>query len=110
MGKTYRKTSLALLLALGATLPAVGLAAASTNTERASVKVSYADLNIHSEAGAKALYARLKSASERVCDVGSFWEHGSITKFRDAKMCYVEVLSQAVENIDSDALSKIHSG
>ena len=77
--------------------------------EDTSVKVSYEDLNINSEAGARVLYSRLKRASEKVCNVESLTEHGSIERVRDARLCYREVLSSAVENIDSDALTRIHT-
>ena len=70
--------------------------------------MSYEDLNINSEAGARVLYSRLKRASAKACNVESLSEHGSIERVSDAKLCYHEVLSSAVENIDSDALTKIH--
>ena len=110
MGKNYRKTGVSLLLAIGITLPAIELAAAPSQIEGFSVKVSYADLNIHSEAGAKVLYSRLKRASQKVCDVGSYSQHGSVLEVRKAKACYHETLSTAVGNIDSDALKNVHSG
>ena len=110
MGKTYRKTGISLLLALGITLPAIAFAGAPSQIEDTSIRVSYEDLNIQSEAGARVLYSRLKRASARACDVESLTEHGSIDRARDAKTCYHEALSNAVENIDSDALTEIHAG
>ena len=109
MGKTNRRTGISLLLALGVALPAITFAGAPSYFEEVSVKVSYEDLNIHSEAGARVLYSRLKRASEKACDVESLSEHGSIERVRAAKLCYHEVLSSAVENIDSDALTRIHA-
>jgi UrcA family protein len=109
MGKSFRKTGIALLVAVGITVPAVASAADPSEDEETSVKVSYADLNIDSEAGARVLYSRLKRASQRACNVESLTEHGSVDRARDAKACYEEVLSAAVANIDSAALSKIHA-
>ena len=110
MGKTNRKTGISLLLALGFTLPTIAFAGAPSQIEDTAIKVSYEDLNIQSEAGAKALYSRLKRASAKACNVESLSEHGSIDRARDAKICYQETLSDAVENIDSDALAEIHAG
>ena len=97
------------MLAIGITLPAIGLAAAPSQFEVVSVKVSYADLNIHSESGAKVLYSRLKRASKEVCDVGSYQDHGSFSVARKAKTCYRDALSKAVGHIDSDALKEVHA-
>lgn len=109
MGKTNRKTGIALLIAFGITLPAAASAGGPGQAEDTSIKVSYEDLNIDSAAGARVLYARLKRASERACNVESLSEHGSIERALDAKACYDEVLSNAVENVGSDALTRIHA-
>ena len=45
------------------------IAAAPSQFESEGITVSWADLNIHSKAGAKVLYSRLQSASAAVCDV-----------------------------------------
>ena len=108
MGNTNRKTGILLLIAFGITLPAAASAGAPGQTEDTAVTVSYADLNIHSEAGAQVLYARLKRASERVCHVAPFSEYGSVKRVRDSRVCYDEALSDAVESIGSDALTRIH--
>ena len=110
MGKTIRKTGISAFMALAIALPAIGSAAAAVEIDDALVRVSYADLNIQSEAGARVLYSRLKHASEMVCDVGSFSEHGSVERARTAKECYQAALSKFVDNIDSDELKKIHAG
>ncbi len=110
MGKTNRKTAISLLLALGITLPAIGSAAAPSQFEDVSVRVSYADLNIESEAGAKVLYSRLKHASEKACNVGSYLEDFSVSRAFEAKTCYRNALAKAVENIGSDALTRMHTG
>lgn len=109
MRKINRRTGISLLIAIGIALPAVASAGGPDQAEDTSIKVSYEDLNIDSEAGARALYSRLKRASAKACNVESLSEHGSIERVRDAKLCYHEVLSGAVENIDSDALTKIHA-
>ena len=109
MGKTNRKTRLSTLLLLGIALPAAGMAATPSQIDDAAVKVSYADLNIQSEAGARVLYTRLKKASEEVCGIQTHVIDGSLAATLRARACFRETLEASVENIDSDALTKIHS-
>ena len=110
MGKTNRTTSIALITVIGITLPALGLAGVPSQTEKVSVKVSYADLDIHSSAGAKVLYARLRRASEEVCVSRGYMTTRSLTETSKAKACVREALEASVEKIDSDALEEIHAG
>ena len=109
MRKFNRKTGISLLIAVGIALPAVASAGVPDQAGDTSIKVSYEDLNIGSEEGARVLYSRLKRASAKACNVESLSEHGSIERVRDARLCYHEVLSNAVENIESDALTRIHA-
>ncbi len=85
------------------------LAAAPTQIESDRVTVSYADLNIHSSAGAAVLYSRLKAASETVCSVESYRELGSLSRVAETENCYSETLDEAVAEIDSAALRRLHS-
>ena len=85
------------------------IAAAPSQFESERITVSYADLNIHSAAGARVLYARLKAASKSVCDVESYRELGSLSRVAEAESCYAETLEEAVTEIDSAALRRIHS-
>jgi len=75
-----------------------------------SAKISYADLNIETETGAKVLYARLKWASAQVCGIESFTTVRSLSVRRNALNCFQETLEASVEKIDSDALTRAHSG
>ena len=110
MGKTKRTSWLSPLLLLGIAVPAIGMAAAPSQIDDASIKVSYADLNIQSEAGARVLYTRLKRASEEVCGIQTHVINGSLAATLRARACFDETLEASVRKIDSDALSKIHSG
>ena len=109
MGNNYRVAFVS-LLAAGIAVPAAAYAAAPTHFSDASVKVSYADLDIQSKAGAKVLYSRLKRASEEVCGIKPHVINGSLAETHKARMCYREALEASVENIDSDALTEIHAG
>ncbi len=89
-------------------LPLSASAAAPSQFEDASVKVSYKDLNIESEAGAQSLYARLKHASKKACNLRSRTVTGSLRAVAEAKRCYNETLEAAVKEIDNDTLTRIH--
>lgn len=73
-----------------------------------SVSVSFADLNIKNEQGAKVLYRRLQRASESVCDVRDARNTRCLEDLRAADECYNKTLDAAVESIDSDALMSLH--
>lgn len=101
--------SIAAIFVLGLALPMAGLAASPSHIDSAAVKVSYADLNIANEAGAKVLYARLQRASEEVCGIGSHAVVRSLTEIRKARACYEKTLATAVNRIDSDVLTSVHN-
>ena len=89
--------------------PATAYAAAPSQFENTSVKVSYSDLDIQTEAGAKVLYARLKRASRQACGFEPYKRFG-LGELSKAKACYREALDKAVTSIDSDSLRGMHSG
>ncbi|MGI9204186.1 MAG: UrcA family protein [Woeseiaceae bacterium] len=91
-------------------MPAVVVANGGSEIIGKSEKVSYADLNVEKEAGAKQLYRRLQQASKRVCGVDSLTVVGSLRELKRAKTCYKSSLDSAVAEIDSEALTEIHQG
>ena len=100
----------AAVLAVGAlAIPVTAIGAAPSQFERISVKVSYADLDIHSDKGAKVLYSRLKRASQKACGLGPYLTSGLSERLK-AKICYDEALDAAVVRIDSSVLQQIHTG
>ena len=70
-----------IVVALGA--PAIASADAKSDLAGVSVKVSYADLNLEKQEGAKALYRRLQQASRQACDVRGFQNAGSAKRIAD---------------------------
>ena len=110
MGKIYRNAFVSVLAAAAIAVPAIGSAAAPTKFDDDSVTVSYADLDIHSEAGARVLYSRLKHASDAVCGIQSHIINGSLAWTLKARQCFRETLDASVEKIDSEALDEIHAG
>ncbi len=78
--------------------------------ERTAVRVSYADLNLSSEAGLLTLYSRLKAASGSVCGSRSLLEAGSLDQLAKNKSCYRKALSKAVAKFNNPELNEIHAG
>ena len=101
-----KRTTVILMAALA--LPLTAFGAAPSHFEHASVKVSYADLNIDNEAGAKKLYLRLRNAAEEVCGIGSDMKLGTRTASGRAKACYRQALDKAITEINHEQLSRIH--
>ncbi len=97
-------------LVLGTGFLASAVAAPPNLYEEVAVKVQYADLNIHNEAGARVLYQRLQSAAEEVCGLANYEKDRFLSRYSTAKECYSDTLTQAVNRIDSDVLKDIHSG
>jgi UrcA family protein len=95
------------VVALGA--PAIASADARSELQGRSVKVSYADLNLEKQEGAKALYRRLQQASKQACDVGSLHEEGSVKRLGEARQCYNSALTKAVQKVDNELVSQIHN-
>ena len=90
--------------------PAVVQAAGTISyIEVGKASVSYADLNLESEEGARMLYRRLKRASKQVCSAPS-GSLEAILAVHEIRRCYLDTLSNAVDNIDNDDLTRIHAG
>ena len=96
-----------IVVALGA--PTIASADAKSNLQGVSVKVSFADLNLEKQAGAKALYRRLQQASKQACDVRGLMNAGSVRRIAETQRCYREALSVAVEKVDNELLTQIHN-
>ncbi len=105
--RPVNRVILASIVALA--LPAASLAAPQGEVEEVTVKVDFSDLNIHSEAGAQRLYDRLQRASRKACDVHPYREHGSIQYYKQTRACYDSTLAEAVLEIESKALAKLHA-
>jgi UrcA family protein len=67
--------------------------------------VRYGDLNLDSEQGAQALYARLRSAAREVC---SPLESIEMSRQRQWKSCFNNALATAVGQVDKTMLSALH--
>lgn len=110
MMNRLRTNGIAVLVAVGLSSPLMASAASPDTIEIAGVRVSFADLNIHDEAGAQVLYSRLKHASAKACDVQSLVEAGSLKRVVNSKSCYSSKLARSVAKVGSEALTRIHTG
>ncbi len=90
--------------------PAVVLASTSSHLETNKATVSYADLNLKNEEGVRVLYRRLQRTSKEVCGVTSTRISGSHHFLSKAHQCYLETLSNVVDKIDNEDLTRIHAG
>jgi UrcA family protein len=107
-----RKSTMAMMtLALTATLSAAPALraddAARPGVVRTQVVVDYADLDLDSIAGNKALYARLSHAAERAC--GPEPERQELRARSDYRQCQEAALAKAVDRIDSPELHALHA-
>ncbi len=97
--------------------PAVVQAAGTISyIEVGKASVSYADLNLESEESVRVLYRRLKRASNKLCSATPPRIAGSVPNYylsyngRKTRQCYREALSNAVDKIDNDDLTRVHAG
>ncbi len=92
--------------------PAVVLASTHPFYENEGPKasVSYADLNLESEEGVRVLYRRLQHASREVCSPKSLKITLSPFVNYQASGCYRHTLSDAVDKVDNEDLTRIHAG
>jgi len=103
------KSLLATIIVIALSAPAIAFADAKRNLKVESVKVSFADLNLEKQEGAKALYRRLQHASKQVCGVRGLRQPGNLKSIGKTRQCYREVLTGAVEKIDRNLVTQIHN-
>ncbi|MEM7500906.1 MAG: UrcA family protein [Pseudomonadota bacterium] len=95
------------ILAASLTFGAAAFAAGPGQHRTTSVNVQFYDLNLETVSGAVTLYSRLQRASRKACDLRSRRVH-SLQEASDAKRCYRDALSLAVEKIDRKMLTELH--
>ncbi len=90
--------------------PAVVSAHTPSNfAEGPETTVSYADLNLESEEGVRVLYRRLQLASREVCSPWSLKITRSVFVNYESSACYRRTLSNAVDKVDNEDLTRIHA-
>jgi UrcA family protein len=99
--------TLALAATLGAAQSAQAGDAGRPGVVRTQVVVDYADLDLGSVAGNKALYARLSHAAERAC--GPEPQRHDLRARSDYRQCQEKALEKAVDRIGSPELQALHA-
>src|SRR5450631_2120584 len=69
-------------------------------------RVSYADLDISKQPGAKVLYRRITAAAHEVCTFEGVKELGASYRYHD---CINQAIDTAVKQVNSAALSELRS-
>ena len=102
------------VIVLGGTATVLADTISYFEVDKASV--SYADLDLESKESVRVLYRRLKRASKELCSdappqvAGSLPIIYQLSNGVEIQQCYREALSNAVDKIDNEDLTRIHAG
>jgi UrcA family protein len=97
----------AAVLALGLTVAFAPVARADAAADVPKLEVSYTDLDIATEQGARALYRRISTAARQVCPQG---EGSIIPKLNDiSRTCIRDAIARAVHEVNSPRLAEVEA-
>jgi UrcA family protein len=89
-----------------AVLALLGSAQVLAGEPAKSIKVSYADLDLSTQAGAATLYSRIRGAARQVCgDEGTSYTDHAIWKG-----CFKRAVGDAVATVNNPRLTALHQG
>ena len=100
---TLTATLLTVMAATTIALLSPAIAGAAESDNGLQVKVSYADLDLETDAGATQLYQRLAGAARRVCDDGS----EGLRAEQAMRACQADTLARAVGHVGSAKLAAL---
>jgi UrcA family protein len=86
------------------TVAMVGSVAVANAGEGSTERVRIGQFNLDSDAGSRAAFGALASASRRVCRVG---ESRALSDETRAEACYAEALANAVEAVRNERLTEL---
>ena len=96
-------TAVGATLIIGAATSAFGAAPAA---EAPSIRVSYNDLNLATEQGTLALYARIVSAAGKVCEVPDIRD---LDRVAAANECRAQAIEHAVRDVGNERLAALYT-
>ena len=99
-----------LTVALGAAVLALGAIPATAPAQEAvtqSEAVSFADLNLDSPQGAKAMFARIKGAAQRVCREEAI---DDLSAYHEWRACVHDATDKAVASLNAPMVTALNSG
>ncbi len=92
------------LFAIAMTGSGAALAADAEPDGAPSVAVNYADLDLTTERGAKALYARIAAAAQTVCPRADI---ADLIRYAKSRACQRHAIAQAVQRVGSPKLAAV---
>jgi UrcA family protein len=100
------KQSLILAIASCGAFALLAVSPASAATiERASQRVSYADLNLGNQAGAEIMLHRIRSAADAIC--GDRFGRMSLRRHERIRACSRAAMNKAVQDVGSPILAEL---
>jgi UrcA family protein len=110
LSREHRRAALALAAALAASL-SIGLVSAARAAAPAdaapSVIVRYSDLDLGTDAGSSALYARIVSAARAVCFADQV-DIRELAVYARVRACEHSAIANAVRDVHSTRLAVLH--
>jgi len=92
--------------ALASALAVLGASPTLADETSRSLKVSYSDLDLTTQAGAATLYNRIRGAARQVCG----YEGVTYADTSGWKRCFNGAVSNAVAKVNSPRLTALHEG
>ena len=74
-----------------------------------SVGIVYDESELKSKIGQRHIYDKLKNASRKLCGSPDIRLAGSLRGSNDNEVCYADTLTAAVERLNSDAMTALHT-
>jgi UrcA family protein len=94
------------LVMVAAVASSPGQTLAAEAADRLTKKVTYGDLNLESQEGAKVLYSRLQFAAREVC---APFESRELSRQRAWRTCFNEAVESAVAKVNKPLVSALHN-
>jgi UrcA family protein len=103
MSRRLRGSTIALAACLlGAVAGTAGAAGVASDADVRTMRVTYGDLNLATEQGSRALYARIESAARQVCAPD---DERNLEAVAAARACKARAIAQAVNAVHSPMLA-----
>ena len=106
IGARVRTATAFALIAACVAVSAAGSARAASVADAPALKVRYGDLNLATEQGSLALYARIQAAAQQVCAPDDIRDLRSVAA---ARSCRQQAIAQAVQAVHSPVLASVYA-
>jgi UrcA family protein len=103
--RNTKRIALATIAALFLSSAAIGAYADDTANDVPTRTVRYSDLNLDTQAGAKALYQRIRYAAEQVCGNPDWRER---LESAAVKACMARAISTSVHSVNNARLTSVY--